>query len=104
MNKTTEQLLKVVSGFSGKFEGAFNIREDGKCAGRQSSENIKIESQEKEEPVIDLPTTTFLWKITPIFSRLLISLSRIVLGSLNGGMPYLKTPPNSCKASKTSTS
>ena len=46
MNKTTEQILRVVSGFTGKFEGAFNIREDGKCAGRQSSKNIKIESKE----------------------------------------------------------
>ena len=46
MNKTTEQILRAVSGFTGKFEGAFNIREDGKCAGRQSSKNIKIESKE----------------------------------------------------------
>lgn len=53
MNKTTEQLLKVVSGFSGKFEGAFNIREDGKCAGRQSSENIKIESK-KDAPGLEI--------------------------------------------------
>lgn len=46
MNKTTEKILKTVSGFKGKFEGAYNIREDGQCAGRQSSKNIKIESKE----------------------------------------------------------
>jgi len=46
MNKTTEKILRAVSGFTGKFEGAFNIREDGQCAGRQSSKNIKIESKE----------------------------------------------------------
>ena len=43
MKKTTEEILKIVSDFKGKFNGAFNIREDGQCAGRQSSENIKIE-------------------------------------------------------------
>lgn len=46
MKKTTEEILKIVSDFKGKFTGAFNIREDGQCAGRQSSENIKIEPKE----------------------------------------------------------
>ncbi|MGN1095717.1 MAG: SufD family Fe-S cluster assembly protein, partial [Eubacteriales bacterium] len=46
MNKTTEELLKVVSDFDGKFKGAYNIRENGMCAGRQSTENIKIEAKE----------------------------------------------------------
>lgn len=45
MNEVTKELLKAVSDWEGKFEGAFNIREDGACAGRQSSENIKIESK-----------------------------------------------------------
>ena len=49
MNKITESLLRVVSGFGGTFKGAYNVREDGECAGRQSSENIKIESK-KEGP------------------------------------------------------
>ena len=35
MKKTTEEILKIVSDFKGKFNGAFNIREDGQCAGRQ---------------------------------------------------------------------
>lgn len=42
MNKVTEQLLKIVSDFKGEFQGAFNIRENGECAGRQSTKNIKI--------------------------------------------------------------
>ena len=49
MNKVTEELLRLVSDFEGTFRGAFNIREDGQCAGRQSSENIKIESK-KDAP------------------------------------------------------
>ena len=35
----TEEILKIVSDFKGKFNGAFNIREDGQCAGRQSSKD-----------------------------------------------------------------
>lgn len=45
MNKITDEILKIVSDFTGEFKGAYNIREDGQCAGRQSSENIKIESK-----------------------------------------------------------
>ncbi len=45
MNKITEEILKQVSDWKGTFKGAYNIREDGGCVGRQSSENIKIESK-----------------------------------------------------------
>lgn len=45
MNKITEKLLELVSDYKGVFEGAFNIREDGQCAERQSSENIQIENK-----------------------------------------------------------
>lgn len=45
MNKVTEKLLGLVSDWKGMFDGAFNIREDGGCAGRQSSEHIQIESK-----------------------------------------------------------
>lgn len=45
MNHITEEFLKVVSDFQGKFVGAFNIRENGQCAGRQSTKNIKIETK-----------------------------------------------------------
>lgn len=46
MNKITESLLRAVSEFGGSFQGAYNVREDGQCAGRQSSEHIKIESKQ----------------------------------------------------------
>lgn len=45
MNKITEELLKQVSDYKGEFKGAYNIREDGGCVGRQSLEHIKIESK-----------------------------------------------------------
>ncbi|MGN0663576.1 MAG: SufB/SufD family protein [Negativibacillus sp.] len=43
MNKITEKLLEVISDWKGVFDGAFNIREDGQCVGRQSSPNIRID-------------------------------------------------------------
>lgn len=45
MNEVTAELLKVVSDWSGEFKGAYNIRENCGCAGRQSSKNIIIESK-----------------------------------------------------------
>lgn len=53
MNKITETLLRIVSEYDGDFKGAFNIREDGMCAGRQSSENVKIESK-KDKPGLEI--------------------------------------------------
>lgn len=52
MNEITEKLLRLVSDWDGRFKGAFNIREDSGCAGRQSSENIRI------EPKADQPGIT----------------------------------------------
>ncbi|WP_028506323.1 SufD family Fe-S cluster assembly protein [Ruminococcus sp. FC2018] len=49
MNDTTRQLLEIISDFDGEFKGAYNIREDGQCAARESTENIKIESK-KDAP------------------------------------------------------
>ena len=49
MNGITEKLLGIVSDWAGSFNGAFNIRENGQCAGRQSTAHIKIESK------IDVP-------------------------------------------------
>ena len=46
MNKITEEFLKIVSDWKGEFKGAFNIREDSQCVGRQSSKNIKIDPKE----------------------------------------------------------
>ena len=45
MNKITEDLLKIVSDLKGPLSGAFNVRENGQCAGRQSTEHIKIDSK-----------------------------------------------------------
>lgn len=53
MKSITEELLKLVSDWKGDFKGAFNIREDGGCAGRQSTEHIKIESK-KDLPGLDI--------------------------------------------------
>lgn len=46
MNRITDELLRIVSDFKGSFHGAFNIRENGRCAGRQSTKNILIESKQ----------------------------------------------------------
>ena len=46
MDKLTEDLLKAVSEYTeGGYTGAFNIRENGGCAGRQSTDNIRIEGK-----------------------------------------------------------
>ena len=60
MNDITKNFLKLLSDWDGKFKGAYNVREDGMCAGRQSSENIKIENK-TDKPGLDikiLPGTT----------------------------------------------
>ena len=43
MNEITEALLAEISDYKGEFKGAYNIRENGSCVGRQSSEHIRIE-------------------------------------------------------------
>lgn len=53
MKDITKKLLELVSDFKGNFQGAYNIREDGQCAGRVSSENIIIESK-KDKPGLDI--------------------------------------------------
>lgn len=45
MNNITEKLLSIVSDWKGTFDGAFNIRQDGECAGRQSTSQVQIESK-----------------------------------------------------------
>lgn len=46
MNNITQDLLKMVADIDGAVSGvAYNIREDGLCAGRQSSENVSIENK-----------------------------------------------------------
>lgn len=46
MKTVTDELLKLVSNIPADFKGAFNIREDSGCAGRRSSENIRIEPKD----------------------------------------------------------
>ena len=53
LSKVTEKLLGLVSDWQGEFSGAYNIREDGMCAGRVSTEHIQIESK-KDKPGIDI--------------------------------------------------
>ena len=53
MNKITEDLLKIVSDWKGIPDAAYNIREDTGCAGRRSTENIRIDSK-TDKPGIDI--------------------------------------------------
>ena len=53
MNHVTQELLAAVSDWAGSFSGAFNIREDGGCAGRQSTEHVKIEPKQFQ-PGLDI--------------------------------------------------
>ncbi|HJB25775.1 MAG TPA: SufD family Fe-S cluster assembly protein [Firmicutes bacterium] len=53
MSKITEKLLSLVSDWQGGFSGAYNIREDGMCAGRLSTEHIQIESK-TDKPGLDI--------------------------------------------------
>ena len=53
MSTILEGLLRTVSDWSGKFVGAFNIRENGQCAQRRSTANIKIESK-TDKPGMDI--------------------------------------------------
>ena len=48
MNAILQDLLRAVSNWDGKFPGAFNIRENGQCAQRQSTKNIRIESKKDQ--------------------------------------------------------
>ena len=53
MNNITETMLKEIPDWSGSFKGAYNIRENGCSVGRQSSENIKIDSK-TDQPGLDI--------------------------------------------------
>jgi len=51
----TEELLKTVAGSTEEFfKGAFNIRSNMGCLGRQSSENIKIENKADGKPGLEI--------------------------------------------------
>ena len=53
MNSITKKLLELASDMFGDPSGAYNIREDGECAGRQSTPNIKLTSK-TGEPGLDI--------------------------------------------------
>lgn len=53
MEKITMDMLREISDWDGKFKGAYNIRENGQCAGRVSSKNIRIESK-KDQPGLEI--------------------------------------------------
>lgn len=53
INETAKELLSVVSDIKGTPKGAYNLRIDGSCAGRQSSEHIHIESK-SNKPGLDI--------------------------------------------------
>lgn len=42
IDNETKKMLEIVTGNKGEFKGAYNIRVDSSCAGRQSSKNIEI--------------------------------------------------------------
>ncbi len=54
--------------------------------------------------VMVLPTTWLHSTFTPSLSRKLTSCATISFGSLNSGIPYMRTPPGLWKASNTVTS
>lgn len=52
-NAITSDLLKTISDFDGvEFKGAYNIREDSRCAGRKSSENVTIEPKTDKPGIV----------------------------------------------------
>lgn len=59
-NSISADMLKVISDYDGisGFKGAYNIREDGQCAGRKSSENIDITTK-TDNPGIDIRVKPF---------------------------------------------
>ena len=63
MDSITNDLLSIVSDWDGGFKGAYNIRENSGCAGRQSSENIKIESK-TDNPGINIRISSAAQKET----------------------------------------
>ena len=57
MNDITKNILETVSDYNGEFKGAYNIRVNGMCASRQSTENIKIEQKEDAREKVCFGTT-----------------------------------------------
>lgn len=54
LSPIAEKLLSEVAGYKGEFEGAYNIRQDTGCAGRRSTDNIKILPHREGKPGIEI--------------------------------------------------
>ena len=69
--------------------------------GRPAPEHTNTSSYSwlKSSRVIAFPTGTSVLIVTPNLIKLSTSLWTILLGSLNSGIPYVKTPPALCKTS-----
>lgn len=53
MDHIAKRLLELVADWKGEPQGAFNIRENSGCAGRQSTENVRIDPK-TDKPGIDI--------------------------------------------------
>ena len=51
MNRITKKLLNMVSDIEEDFKGAYNIRQDGECVARKTSENINIVSKDNNSGI-----------------------------------------------------
>lgn len=54
VNQVAQALLRTVAGYEGAFEGAYNIRQDSGCAGRRSTENIRIQPKPDGQPGLEI--------------------------------------------------
>lgn len=52
-NEVAKELLKIVAGIEGAPAGAYNIRSNGRCAGRRSTANVEIVAK-TDKPGIDI--------------------------------------------------
>lgn len=52
LNNISENLISKIPDFKGGLKGAYSIRENGKCVGRRSTENVTIESKEGKPGMI----------------------------------------------------
>lgn len=53
MESKLKELLKLVSDYDGNYDGAYNIRSNGQCAERNSTEHIRITSK-TDQPGLDI--------------------------------------------------
>ena len=96
MELITEKLLSAVSDdWTGKFLGAYNIRENGQCAGRAVTENIDIITK-TDKPGIDI-------KIKPN-TKIIIFSSSVTKSSFREGATnffnFIEKSPYSVSESK----